>query len=386
MRKRVLIAVPCLLIGGTEVQTLWLAKALLSGGYRVIVCADYEFDPGMVATFQRAGVEVCLLNLVRRAGGKNLRHMPRLALALASVIRKIRPDIMHVQYMAPGVIPILLARLLRIPHVLATVHVSWQSKGGGFCGPRSIAARFCDVLLCVSQDAERSFFGTSALFDRALYSEGRRHFTICNCVDLEDVAGEDTSASALRKSLNLDARPVVGMVSRLSSEKGPQHLLDAMPEVLRSCPDARALMVGGGPDQTSLLRQATQLRIAEQIVWTGALPPDEARAHLAVMDVLVMPSKSEGFGLAAAEAMACGKPVVAFDVLGLREVVVHGETGLLTPFADSGKLASVIVDLLLDGKMRERMGKAGRRRVEEHFSSDVFTHRHLALYASLPSE
>ena len=382
MRHDILILVPCLLVGGTEMHTLALARALAGGGCRVVVCAYYEHDPIMVRAIERAGATVRLLRL-KRAGGRNLGRLPALIGALAQLIHEERPGAVHVQYMAPGLVPILVARLVGVPHVVATVHVPGRHYRRGLWLPRSIAARLCDAFLCVSPSAERSFFGDSAEFDENLLARGRRHFTIPNCVDLELVdrlRSED--ARDLKRGLGLDGRRVVGMVSRMTSEKGPQFLIEAMVEVLRETPEAKLLMVGDGALRPALEARAAALGIANNVVWVGRLAREEAYRHMALMDVVVVPSQWEGFGLTAAEAMAFGKPVVASDVDGLRNVV-DGQSGRLVAAGDVAGLGREIGRLMADESRRSEMGRAGRKRVVEHFSLEAFSARHVRLYRAL---
>jgi len=382
---RVLILVPCLLVGGTEMQTLALARALLGGGYHVTVCAYYEYDRNMVEAFERSGVRVLLLGLPRNVKGHNLGRMPKLAWALSRIIHQERPELVHVQYMAPGLLPLLTARMLGVPHILATVHTPGSVYGKRVWFIRNVVARLCDAFICVSETAEASFFGDSAIFAEQLLANGRKHFAIPNAVDLTqtDTLISHADIAELRRSLGLDGHVVVGMVSRLSREKGPQYLLEAMVSVVRQVPTAKLLMVGDGADRDSLGQQARRLGITEQIVWVGRLLRDEAMRRMAVMDIVAVPSEFEGFGLTAAEAMALGKPVVASDVAGLREVVEDKATGFLVPVGDVSALATAITRLLQDAAMRQCLGKAGRRRVEERFSMPVFADRYLRLYRSL---
>lgn len=384
MKPRVLILVPTMLVGGTEMHTLAVAKSLAEAGYEASVCAYYESDPVMVRQFKEANVPVRLLGL-RRGRGRNVRRMPRLAAALARLIWREQPDFVHVQYMAPGLVPVLVARMLSRAKLIVTVHVPGHHYGSRLWLPRSVVARLADAFLCVSQAAERSFFGTSAVFDEQLLRRGRKHFAIPNAVDLEE-ADRPVSKEELAElcsKLGIAGCAVVGMVSRLSPEKGPQDLIAAAPRIFQEIPEARLLIVGDGASRSDLQRQAASLGIAGRIIWAGRLPKQDVYRHLKLMDVVVAPSHFEGFGLATAEAMAMSKPVVASDIDGLREVVVQNQTGLLTPVEDSPALASAVIELLRSPQLRSRFGQAGRERVELEFSLDVFANRHVRLYAAL---
>src|SRR5207237_4237705 len=123
VNQKVLIFIPCLNIGGTEMHTLALTQSLISGGYHVTVCAYFEHDPIMIASLQDAGAEIKLLGLHRNPKQKNLLLLPRLTQALMKVIAQVRPDVLHVQYMTPGLPPLLASHLMRVPKTIATVHV-----------------------------------------------------------------------------------------------------------------------------------------------------------------------------------------------------------------------------------------------------------------------
>ena len=116
VKKKVLIAIPCLLRGGTEMQTLLLVSALIDLNYDVEVCCYFEFDGLVVAEFKTAGAKVRLLGWTRSLGTIVFIR------TLASIFREINPDVVHVQYMTPGLLPIIAARLACVPHILATVH------------------------------------------------------------------------------------------------------------------------------------------------------------------------------------------------------------------------------------------------------------------------
>lgn len=383
MPRKVLICIPCLLVGGTEVHTAMLVRALVEAGYEVAVCAYYEFDPVMVDTVRRAGARVILLKLARRGRRRNVARMPRLVARLACLIRRQRPDFVHVQYMAPGAAPIVAARWCRVPTVFATVHVPAHAYAGHLWLPRT-AARGCDVFLCVSQSAERSFFGHGRVLEHDGALTGRRHFTIPNAVDAEKARRtlQSGEVQARRKQLGLEGVPVVGCIGRIAREKGQRWLLEAMPRIVREVPRVKLLLVGDGAEKENLADHARLLGVDAQLVCTGRVPPDDVLAYFGVADVVAVPSMWEGFGLSAAEAMAMERPVVAADVDGLAEVVDHGRTGLLVAPGDVDGLGAAVAGLLEDENIRRRYGRQGRRRVEREFSYRTFAQRIQRLYAA----
>jgi len=280
-----------------------------------------------------------------------------------------------------------MGRLHGCPHVLATIHFTIERYRDRAWVARYLAASLSHVLLFVSRAAEESFFGHSDIFEEGLYLAGRRHFAIPNCIDLDEIDRIRGRAdpAALRRQLGLAGCKVIGMVGRLRPVKGHGLLLQAMPAILKAVPDAKVLLIGTGPDRDrgKLHVQARELGIDGAIVWAGERPRHEAIQSMTAMDVVAVPSRSEAFGLSAAEAMALGKPVVGTDIPGLREVVEHNVTGLLASQTEPDALARAVLSILTDGAASERMGAAGRRRVERLFSMGLYADRILRLYRML---
>jgi len=369
VRPKVFIAIPCLLHGGTENQTLNLAHVLVSAGYQVTICCYYEYDADMVRRFEGIGAEVLLVKYERADGFWHL------AKGLIHLFKGKKPDVVHVQYMAPGFAPIVAAKLSGVRAIFATVHQPGRTHGFNAKILLRSAAFLCTVFFCVSQAAEESWFGNSAIFDPEIGAKPRRkHYTIYNAVDVSHIAEGTKSIDrlALKKSLALDECPIIGVVGRLRKEKGQDVLIGAMPTVILSFPNACLLIVGDGPDREQLQKMADDLGLQNHILWTGQKEPESVMSYLAIMDVAVVPSRFEGFGLTAAEAMAAGLPVVATDVDGLSEVVEDEKTGYLVPPVDSALLAQRIIDLLLDPVKARRMGQAGKESVRQHFSMERF--------------
>lgn len=376
--SHVLVSIPCLLLGGTEMQTLNLTRVLISGGYRMTICCYYEHDDRMVGSLRETGAEVILMGLDRSQG------FLKLIRELKALFQKIKPDIVHVQYMAPGFAPILAARLSVIRTVFATVHQPGRTYGVKAKVLLRTASLFCTAFFCVSQAAEKSWFGSSSVFDANKDNKTRRkHFTIYNAIDVSTIAENvrRVNRAALKKRLGLDSqRPIVGTVGRLRKEKGQDVLIQAMAIVVQSIPEACLLIVGDGPDRDKLQKISYDLSLHNHIYWAGRVEPEDVIPYYAIMDVMVVSSRFEGFGLTAAEAMASGLPVLASNVDGLTEVVVHEETGYLVPQENSGLLADRILALLADPEKAAGMSQSGRKRVEQYFSMEQFSEAMLAVY------
>lgn len=175
------------------------------------------------------------------------------------------------------------------------------------------------------------------------------------------------------------AAPVVGFLGQLIRRKGLPELMAAWSLLEREpALEAATLQVAGsGPLAADLARWRAGLARPDRVRLLGQI--EDAPAFLQGCRVLAMPSHAEGFGLAAAEAAACGVPVVAADASSLPEIVVHDATGLLTAPGDVPALAAALRDLLLDPDRAARLGRAGRERVLARFDRERTLARLLAL-------
>ncbi len=159
----------------------------------------------------------------------------------------------------------------------------------------------------------------------------------------------------------------VGFYKGFREIYGADTLIRAIPIVLDTCPDTRFELIGDGPQRAECVSLAEELGVASQIDWQPRRPHARVVDALARWDISVIPSIHEAFGVAALESSAMGVPVVASDVGGLRDTVLHGETGLRVPPQSPEAMAGAIVELLRDDSLRQRMGKAGRAWVRDLF-------------------
>ena len=375
--QTVIITLPVLLLGGTEIQTLSLIRVLLTNSYRVTVCCYYEYDLGMVRQFEATGADVLLMKYERATG---LWH---LAKGLIRLFKEQKPDIVHVQYLAPGLIPILAARLACVPVILATVHIA----GSIVYGKKAktllrIAAFFCTRFICVSRGVEEFWFDDSEIFDPVTANKGRKHFTVYNAIDTVAIANAVSAVDKhkMQELLGLGGRPVIGIVGRLAHQKGHTILFDAMVNVIKGFPDVILMIIGEGPERQKLEEKALALNINKNILWMGVQPQNKVYGFYAMMDIFAMPSLYEGFGLTAAEAMAAGVAVVGTKVEGLSEIIEDGVSGYLVPAGNSQALGDALIELLRAPIKAKAIGEQGCARVRDHFSMEHFRDSMKGLY------
>jgi len=207
----------------------------------------------------------------------------------------------------------------------------------------------------------------------------RKVVTIHNAVDFERVRPTLERAAALELfGLPSDRRLVV-LVANLSHDvKDHPTFLRAARRVRETVPDAAFAVAGRGPLTVGMLELAASLGLEDDVFFIG--PVTEIADLLALADVCVLSSRSEGLSNAVLEYMAAGRPVVATDVGGIREAVVHGETGYLVAAGDDRALAAHVIHLLEDPDAARKLGDAGRRRAADHFSCRLLVERTVALY------
>jgi glycosyltransferase involved in cell wall biosynthesis len=192
----------------------------------------------------------------------------------------------------------------------------------------------------------------------------------------------DPAGGTLRQELNLSADTLlVGTVAILRRKKGHAELLEAIPEILKACPQAHFVFAGNGPQEGNLKTRIAELNLQDRVHLLG-LRRDVVNV-LQSLDLFVLPTYQEALGTAFVEAAAMALPVVGSNVDGVPEVVQEGITGLLVPAKNSQALGEAIRQLLLDPALRQTMGNAGRDWVSKRFSHRAMAQGMVAVYRKL---
>jgi len=198
---------------------------------------------------------------------------------------------------------------------------------------------------------------------------------IRNGIDLRPF---DRAAALVKDELGWGAYQVVGLVGRLSIEKGVDIFLHAAARVLAQCPDAKFIVAGDGPDRAGLETLIDQLGIRGSLRLLGRR--DDMPSLYASLDVMVSASRQEGLPIAILEGMASHLPLVATAVGEVPSVVHNGRTGVIVPSEDPEVLGAAIIELLRDTIKRKRLGSAARQLVEDEFSARRMTDDYLRVY------
>lgn len=173
---------------------------------------------------------------------------------------------------------------------------------------------------------------------------------------------------------------VILFVGRLSKEKNVEALLVAAQKLLPMCPETLFLIIGDGPRREDLQKFAKQLEIGQNIRFEGSVSYKDVLGYYYSCDILVLPSKHEGWGRVAIEGLACGKPVIVSDACGVAELVLERECGFTFPYDRPDILAEKIMYLFENPKIREEMGVRGREYVKETLDIEKNAPQYAELY------
>ena len=295
------------------------------------------------------GTGTFALNAVAR------RQYPLALLRLAWLLRKKQAAILHAHCFDPTFLGLLASRLAGAAFVFTRHHSDhnirlgkrWHTAIDAWCANRA------NHVIAVSQATRRIMVQVEGVSERKIT-------VVYNGMEpLRDA--DEGRVRLLRTQLGLGDGPVCLMIARLHEEKGHRYLFAAVPEVLARLPDVTFLLVGDGPHREEMEADVRTRGLQRVVRFLGRR--EDVPELIALAAVLVLPSLAESFGFVLAEAMSFGKPVVASAIGGIPEVVTDGETGILVPPANPGRLADALCRLLTDRDLAGRMGENGRRSV-----------------------
>ena len=202
---------------------------------------------------------------------------------------------------------------------------------------------------------------------------------VLNGVDVGHFDSKGFSGADVRREWEIpEGAPVVGTVAVFTDQKRIEWWLETARRIRERHAEARFLIVGDGPRKEFLLHEAERLGLSGIAHFVGL--QEDVRPYLAAMDVYMMSSEYEGFGVALIEAMAFRRPVAALGVGGIPGIVEGGESGVLVPPRNLEALAKVTSDLLGDPERRRQMGERGRRIVTDRFSMQRMARELEAIY------
>lgn len=362
---RVLFVIDELDIGGTEQQILELARGIDRTHFEPQVCC---FRFGTKAR------EIADLGVPVRHEPKRLKADPGLVLRLASFIRRERFDLVQTYLWTANTWARLAARLAGVPRLVASernVDI-WEEAYKRVLG--RWLARSTDRIIANSEAVRRYLLDRGGL-------RPEKVVTIYNGVDFSRFGGR-CDPGERRRELGLPAGALLlGCVARLEPAKDHATLLQALALIRERRPELHLVIVGDGSRRAALERMAQDLGIGDRVRFTG-FRTDSAE-WIRSVDLSVLSSRKEGLSNTIIESMAAGKPVVATDVGGNREVIRDGETGYLVPPGEPAAFAAALGRATRSPEHLAQLGAAGRSRVEAMFAVRSMVARTEQLYREL---
>lgn len=350
--------------GGAERQVLQLATTMRSRGWSVGVVSMLPMHEQFLA-LESSGVRLASLDMT--AGVADPRGLVR----LARLLRAWRPRVVH-GHMVHGILLTRLVRLLTpVSRVVSTMHSTEQGAQWRYYAFR-LTDRLAEVTTTVSEVAL-----DETVRRRAVGSKGIH--LVPNGIQTRDYAEDPELRASTRSALGLDRRFTFLTVGRLAPVKRQTDLLTAMRIVKQDVPSVQLLIAGKGPLEPALRRQIAQDDLEQHVSMLGLRR--DVRALMQAADGFVMSSAWEGLPMVLLEAAASSLPAVVTDVGGSRDVIVEGETGLLSPALDPPALATEMLRLVrMEPMARRRMGLRAMERATRSFDIERVADRWEELY------
>lgn len=371
-------------LGGMELRMLDEARFLKGVGYDCVLAPPrFNGDDRWRQTAQDECVEIADLNVPPMLEEWPWRRVNRLRAMLfsARALRKLRPDLMHIAFCwtTYGASALWLAQHCGVPSVISVHNAfpraefnDWQREmlQRAMSGVRGVYA--------VSDSAMRHFL---ALYRQWLPADVRLA-VIPNCVDVRRFQVSARRRAAARRQWSIaDNDEVIGSVGRLSAQKRPEELLAIFAHLAQARPRLKLILVGTGPLESSLRDAVRRQRLTRRVIFTGFQA--QVESIIPAMDLHLLVSRREGFGIATIEAMACGVPALATRVPGSEDILHDSAGGLLLPPGDIDSAVAAINALLDDHARREEMGRRGRAEVEARYAVPVVSAQVEAFYDGL---
>lgn len=372
-----------LIIGGAQENTLLTVEDQVRDyGDRVALITGPGLGPegSLEERAQRSGAEMYVLPQFRRNihPGRDWSSYRE----LITLLRRLRPDIVHTHASKAGILGRWAAAKAGIPAV-HTIH------GASFHYGQSPVASW--LYRQLERNAARSttkFISVADAMTRQYLAAGigspERFVTISSGFDVEPFLQPRRDPAEVRRELGIGPEHIViGKIARLFHLKGHEFVIAAAKEVAANVPQVRFLFVGDGILRQQYKQQIADAGLTEHFVFAGLVPPTQIPELIHAMDIVVHTSLWEGLARVLPQGLIAGKPVVSYDIDGAREVVIPGQTGYLLPPQSTDPLAAALIELANDPALRHRLGQSGRERFTDQFRHQTMTRRIRDVYTDV---
>lgn len=367
-RIRVLHFITELSTGGAQKALAQLVQNINRDRYHLIACCYYNGNGRFGRKIANQGIEVIDLNVTSNRD-------PRAIWRLYNLFNEHEPHILHSWLYHANMPGRIFGRIAKIPIIFSSERTMGMEPRYRYWLNR-LTSRWTDRVICVSETVARfveSDIGISQ--DKTV--------VIANGIEIANYQLEPSKQKILVELGLPSEKIIIGTVARLDHVKRLDNLIHSILQ-MNDMNDSMIVIVGDGPERTSLTNLIKELKLADRIRLVGQ--KDDVDSWISAFDIFVLSSQWEGMPNVLLEAMAVAKPVVATRVGGVPEVVIAGETGLLVPPDDPEAMAGAISVLISEPERAQRMGKAGRQRVIDHFDIKTTVKKTEALYDRLLKE
>jgi glycosyltransferase involved in cell wall biosynthesis len=343
-KTKILYIITSLGLGGAEKLLLYYLKNLDRSKYSITVCC-LRGKPDDLHS------EISKYAAVNNLNIKN-KFNPIAVLYIHKLIREIQPNIIHTHLFQPRIYT-SIAHLFYKRAVLITQKHSIVNprKHNVFILFEMISISMNKKVIAISESVKKSLIKYEFIPEKKI-------FVLPNCIDYQKY-----NNAMIRESIPNNKELVIGTVGRLEREKGLNYLLLAMKIILSRFPSIKLDIIGDGSAQAELKNLSIKLHISNSVNFFGKFV--DVIPFYNKMDIFVLPSILEGFGIVLLEAMAAGIPIVATNVDGIREVVENMQTGLLVPSKNPEALADAITKLIESPQLRKKLVKEGLKKAKE---------------------
>jgi glycosyltransferase involved in cell wall biosynthesis len=301
---------------------------------------------------------------------------------LTEIFQKTKPDIVHTHSGKAGILGRLAARRASVPIIIHHIH------GPSFGSFQGALANF--IFTAAERHAAKvtaHFFCSAAAMTRRYLAAGigqpEMYTRVFSGFDVKAFSNPP-EATSLRAQFGIaPADFVIGKISRLAPLKGHLDLLQAAQAILPQVPHLKLLFVGDGALRSEIQRQVQALGLEARVIFAGLVPPGEVPRYIGAMDCVAHLSYREALSRALPQALAGGKPIVAYDFDGADEVCLDGQTGFLVRTGDVITATHRLLELANDPALRYQFGQRGQQMVSELFSLERMVELQSEVYLKL---
>jgi glycosyltransferase involved in cell wall biosynthesis len=355
-------------IGGTEVLAAEFCSEMIKRGHKIIIVTSHSAGNHPDLGYHQ-GIPVHRFAFHKPLVDRNIQEMLKVRKKISELKKTFCPDIVHLNNIAPDSFYHLQSTHIARAPILITIHglpMFSDSKEFGNNNLTTKAIQSADWVAAVSKATKAEIID---LFPGA----SSKLSVIHNGLKMPELKPQPISFSP----------PRLLCIGRLVPLKGFDLAIKAFIPIAERYPNSKLTIAGDGPARKELEQLTHELHVNEAVEFLGSVDPQKIPELINQNTMVIMPSTYESFGLVAVQAAQMERPIVATNVGGLKEVILHGQTGLLVNNHDQNELTEKIFYLLENPEIAAEMGKNARKHVSQLFGFDRYINEYESLYSKL---